>query len=90
LEEAKRKAEKIAKVEDHAGIGNVHIDNAVDAGVLAFVESQVLTRNQTRLLQSTSNLQSNDILYDGLPETSTTKFARKIRMYVHSVQFFNP
>ncbi|KAI6176507.1 hypothetical protein M3Y97_00805700 [Aphelenchoides bicaudatus] len=80
LEEAKRNAERIAKVTDHAGIATVHVNDAIEAGVLAFAESQVLTRKMTRQLQNTYNLEPDLLLYEGVPEKCVSKFANRVRL----------
>lgn len=71
--------ERIAKVTDHAGLANVHVNDAIEAGLLAFAECQVLTRKRARLLQSTYNLESDALLYNGIPESNVSKFSNKIR-----------
>lgn len=80
MNEAKRNAEKAANVTDQAGFANIHLNNAVEAGIYAYAESQVLTRRRARSLQNNFNLRESEILYEGVPEKSMSKFAQKIRI----------
>lgn len=71
LEEAKHKAEKIAKIaEDHTGISDVHVEKAIEGGVLAFANSNVVTRNRLKDLKRRSDHQ---ILFEKLPETGSLR-----------------
>lgn len=57
----------------------MHLNEAGKAGIYAFAESQVLTRRQVRSLKDKFNVDASEILYDGVPETSMSKFAKRIR-----------
>lgn len=79
LEEAKANAVRITKVpEDYSRISEVHKENAIHAGALAFATKHVLTRNQTKKLLK-RRVSESEVLFSSLPYNGNmNNYAKKV------------